>query len=582
MKQYIFTLLLLVNFHGFLLSQTNFSLSNPVCLDLMKGNFNSDSFSKRIVLPDAQLRNYLVQQINADSLHQYLKGLISFRNRNTISDDPSKPNEGIRGARAWIKSHLDRWAQQANSVLIPCELEFDYLMCTKVRHTEIFTVIPGTGSLKNELVIVEAHLDSRCEDVCDSLCLAEGADDNGSGSALLMEMARVLSKVQLNRTLAIIWITGEEQGLGGSRSFAAFCKANNLVLKAVFNNDIVGGIECGVTSSPPSCPGPNQFDSLRLRIFSSGTTNSMSKNLARMTRILVEQNLSKVMVNAPQIDVMYGEDRTGRGSDHIPFREQGYTAIRFTSSYEHGDGNPSQAGYVDRQHSSRDILGKDIDGDGILDSLYVNFNYLKNNAIVNALSISNASSTTLSPFVLQVTPKTNSLDIKIDNPQNATKYIYGIRKINNTYFDTIIITDQTQILVDGLSPTLYYVTACGVNQEQWISMFGLEYSARVLNSIKQVEPTKPIELLQNRPNPFDELTLIPIIVNDLSFIKEASMIVTSEDGRIIKQIKLDLTEGVNELFYNYSWNQFECGTYFYSLIINGNKIDTKKMEMVSY
>jgi len=487
MKQYIFTLLLLVNFHGFLSSQTNFSLSNPLCLDLMKGNFNSDSFPKRVVLPDAQLGNYLVQQINADSLHQYLKGLISFQNRNTINDNPSKPNLGIRGARSWIKSHINRWAQQSNSVLIPCELDFDYLMCTKVRHTELFTIIPGTGSLKNELVIVEAHLDSRCEDVCDSLCLAEGADDNGSGSALLMEMARVLSKVQLNRTLAIIWITGEEQGLGGSRSFAAFCKANNIVIKAVFNNDIVGGIECGVTSSPPSCPGPLQFDSLRLRIFSSGTTNSMSKNLARMTRILVEQNLSKVMVNAPQIDVMYGEDRTGRGSDHIPFREQGYTAIRFTSSYEHGDGNPSQAGYVDRQHSSRDILGKDIDGDGKLDSLYVNFNYLKNNAIVNALSISNASSTTLSPFVLQLTPKTNSLDIKIDNPQNATKYIYGIRKINNTYFDTIIITDQTHILVEGLSPTLYYATACGVDQEQWISMFGLEYSARVLNSIGQVE-----------------------------------------------------------------------------------------------
>lgn len=582
MKQSIIILFLFVNFLDLLSSQTNFRLSNPDCLDLMKGNFNSDSFSKRIVLPDAQLRNYLVQQINADSLHQYLKGLVSFKNRNTITDNPLKPNQGIRAARTWIKSHLDQWAREPNSVLIPCELDFDYLMCSKTRHTELFTLIPGTGSLKNELVIVEAHLDSRCEDVCDSLCLAEGADDNGSGSALLMEMARVLSKVQLNRTLAIIWITGEEQGLGGSRSFAAFCKTNNLVIKAVFNNDIVGGIECGVTSSPPSCPGPHQFDSLRLRIFSSGTTNSMSKNLARMTRILVEQNLSKVMVNTPKIDVMYGEDRTGRGSDHIPFREQGYTAIRFTSSYEHGDGNPGQAGYVDRQHSSRDILGKDIDGDGILDSLYVNFNYLKNNAIVNALSICNAGSTTLNPFVLLLTPKTNGIDIKIDNPQNATKYIYGIRKINNTYFDTIIITDQTQILVEGLSPTLYYVTACGVNQEQWISMFGLEYSARVLNSIKQVEPTKPIELLQNRPNPFDELTLIPIIVNDLSYIKEANMVVTSEDGRLIKRMKLDLKEGVNEFFYNYSWNQFECGMYYYTLIINGTKIDTKKMEMVSY
>ncbi len=558
-------------------AQSNFSLSNPFCLQLMKGQYPSDTFASRPVKADAGLTSHLVSQFNADSLHKYLARLVSYNNRNTVNDDPTQPNEGIRGARNWIRSYLDYWSNQPGATMFSSELDFDYTMCTRTRHTELFTVIPGNGPLRDEIVIVEGHLDSRCEDVCDTLCNAQGADDNGSGSTLCMEVARVMSKVQLNRTLVIIWITGEEQGLGGSRSFAAFCKANGIKIKAVFNNDIVGGIECGVTSSPPSCPGPNLFDSLRLRVFSAGTTNSMPKSLARLTRILVEENLAKVYSNAPKIDVMFGEDRSGRGSDHIPFREQGYTAIRFTSSYEHGDGNPSQPGYTDRQHSTRDVLGKDIDGDGILDSLYVNFNYLRNNAIVNALSASNAATSEMAPYTLAVTPKPLAVDIKIENPQNAVKFVYGIRRITNSFFDTVIISDQTELTVTGLLPTQYYVTACGIDTLGWISMFGPDYNVRVLTSSHEILRSEAVELLQNQPNPFDEQTLIPILVNDLSQINHAEIQIHAEDGRLMKTIPLELKQGNNEILYDYSWHNYECGVFFYSLMINHKKFASKKM-----
>ncbi len=558
-------------------AQTNFSLSNPLCLQLMKGQYPADSFASRPVAADAGLTAYLATQIHADSLNKYLTGIVSFHNRNTVNDHPAKPNEGIRGARNWIHGYLNYWAAQPGSVMIPCEFEFDYTMCARLRHTELFSIFPGNGALRDEMVIVEAHLDSRCEDGCDTLCLAEGADDNGSGSALIMDLARVMSKVQLNRTLIIMWTTGEEQGLGGARSFAIFCKQNGIKIKAVFNNDIVGGIECGVTSSPPSCPGPNLVDSLRLRIFSAGTTNSMPKNLARLTRILVEENLAKVYSATPKMDVMFGEDRSGRGGDHIPYREQGYAAIRFTSSYEHGDGNPSQPGYTDRQHSSRDVIGKDTDGDGTLDSLFVNFNYLKNNAIINALSASNAASTELAPYTLKVTAKSLAIDIKLENPQTAVKYIYGIRKLTNVFFDTLIITDQTELTVEGLSATQYYVTACGIDATGWISMFGTEYNVRVLTSSQDVIQSEPVELLQNQPNPFDELTLIPIIVNDLSQINHAEIQIHSEDGRLITTMPLQLKLGNNEIFYDYSWHNYECGVFFYSLMINHKKFATKKM-----
>lgn len=560
-------------------AQSNFVLSDPFCLDLMKGNFQADTFAARAIPADSKLVAHLAGEINADSLRRYLVKLVSFNNRNTVADNPNKPDEGIRGARNWVKSYLSDLAQKPGTTLFPCEFDFDYTMCSRLRHRELLAVIPGNGPLRDEMVIVEAHLDSRCEDVCDTLCLAQGADDNTSGSSLLMEIARVMSKVQLNRTLVLIWITGEEQGLGGSQAFAAYCKQNNIKIKAVFNNDIVGGIECGVTSSPPGCPGPNLYDSLRLRIFSAGTTNSMPKNLARMTRILVEDNLARVYPEAPKIDVMFGEDRSGRGSDHIPFRQQGYTSIRFTSSYENGDGNPSQPNYVDRQHSSRDILGKDLNGDGILDSLYVNFTYLKHNAIVNALSASNAATSDITPFALQITAKTLAIDVKIENPQNAVKYYFGVRRINNVFFDTLIVSDKPEVTIEGLLPTQYYVTACGADADGWINMFGLEYNVRILSATNELQKAEAIELLQNRPNPFDEQTLIPIVVNDISKIRQAELQIHAEDGRLMKAITLHLKQGINEIMYDYSWHNYESGVFYYSLILNHQKIATRTMLM---
>lgn len=566
-------------------AQTNFSFTNPVFPQLLKGAFNPDSFPKRTVKADQELANYLMDAIQADSLKYFLSQLVAFKNRNTLTDDSTRSSWGIRGARNFIKSNLDRWGENIGSnekAIVHSEFEFDFNMCDRLRHSELMAFIPGTGSLKDELVILEAHLDSRCENNCDTSCIAEGADDNGSGSALLMELARVMSQIELNRSVLIIWITGEEQGLGGSTSFATYCKQNSIKIKSVFNNDIVGGIECGITSSPPGCPGPYLYDSLRFRVFSAGITNSMPKALARLSRILVENKLAPIMPNVTKIDVMFGEDRSGRGSDHIPFREEGYTAIRFSSSYEHGDGNPSQAGYMDRQHSTRDVLGKDITGDGLIDTFFVNFNYLRNNSIVNAICATNSASSALNPFVLTTKSEIRALSIKIENPQSAKNFIYGLRRINSSFFDTMVISNLPEITISNLNPTQYYVSACGIDSLDWYSMFSQEYITRVLNAAEETSKKLAVELIQNKPNPFDELTLIPIIVNDLSFIKQAKLIFTSETGIVYKSIPLDLKEGINELLYDYQWNQYACGTYYYSLVINGNLFATKKMNLINY
>ena len=225
---------------------------------------------------------------------------------------------------------------------------------------------------------------------------------------------------------------------------------------------------------------------------------------------------------------------------------------------------------------------EDVDGDGVIDSFYVNFNYLRNNAIVNALCAANAASSALDQFLLTVKSEVRALTIKIENPQRAQKFLFGLRRINSSFFDTIVASNLPEVTISGLNPTQYYVSACGVDSLEWYSMFSQEYIARVLNATDDHLNVMPVELIQNKPNPFDELSLIPIIVNDPSFVKTAKLVFTSETGIVYKTIPLNLTEGINEILYDYQWNQYACGTYFYTLFINGKPFATKKMNLLNY
>lgn len=75
---------------------------------------------------------------------------------------------------------------------------------------------------------------------------------------------------EFDKTLVFLVTIGEEQGLHGADAFASYVQSRNIPLKAVLNNDIVGGIICGQTASAPGCPGLNSVDSTQVRLFSFG------------------------------------------------------------------------------------------------------------------------------------------------------------------------------------------------------------------------------------------------------------------------------------------------------------------------
>jgi hypothetical protein len=194
---------------------------------------------------------------------------------------------------------------------------------------------------------------------------APGANDDGSGTALTIELARVLAEsgISFDATLVFVCWAGEEQGLVGSRAHAQQIAADKIVVEANFNNDIVGN----------SRGGNGVIDAETVRVYSDGPEDSMSRALARYV-----ERVAAIYVPSHRIRLMSRRDRFGRSSDHSSFNQRGYPAVVFRESNEN----------FAKQHSASDTL------DG------VDFSYLAQNTRVNAAA---AASLALAPAAPQVT-----------------------------------------------------------------------------------------------------------------------------------------------------------------------------------
>ena len=283
MKRPIFLLVFLVAAH-LLRAQTNITSTNPLAEQIMLGTYNPATYTPVTILnnPDTIARG-INTRVSPDSLHAYLEVLRTFKNRNTGSDTIST-TKGIGAARRWVYSKFQQFGPPGGR-LIPSYLQFNLAICGQSQHRNIFAVLPGLDTSDKSIVVIEGHIDSRCAGLCDTACLAEGMEDNGSGTALVMELARVMSRYSYNHTIVFLIVIGEEQGLYGGKAFADYAVQKGIPVRATFNDDVIGGIICGKTSSPPGCPGLNNIDSTHVRLFSFGGFNSPHKGLARFVKL---------------------------------------------------------------------------------------------------------------------------------------------------------------------------------------------------------------------------------------------------------------------------------------------------------
>jgi hypothetical protein len=556
-------------------AQINILSTNPIAEQILQGDYDPSDYTSEVVIDNHEdIIEGINALINADSLKSYLEEMSAFTNRNSGSDTVSA-TFGIGAARRWAYQKFESFSASNDNRLIPSYLQFDQAICGMNQHRNIFAVLPGSDVDDHGVVIIEAHFDSRCADGCDLLCDAHGMEDNGSGSALVLELARVMSAYTFKKTIVFLLTTGEEQGLYGAHAFSQYVIDKEIPLKAVLNNDVIGGVICGETSSAPSCPGVNLVDSTQVRFFTQGGFNSSNKQLARYVKLQYHEELLG-MVNVPmQLTIMSAEDRTGRGGDHIPFRQDGFTAMRFTSAHEHGDAGIDED-YHDRQHTSDDILGVDTDGDLELDSFFVDFNYLARNAVINGVGTAMIA---LGPkpcdFLVQ-TFEGPGIILRITEEIDYATYRVGLRTLTNDWDSVYVMTGNLDTIYPPTADN-YIVSVASVDVNGIESLFSREitFSNDELSVAENPTETKDFDLLQNRPNPFDEATIIGVKVNKSGDYKQAFILIRDLSGREIERLPIQLNSEVCEVIYEHGYAQI--GVYSYTLVVDQKEVATKMM-----
>ncbi|MBK6929804.1 MAG: M28 family peptidase [Saprospirales bacterium] len=576
--QYAVVLLLLASGPA-LFAQTNIWSTNPLAEQILLGNYNPADYVASTVISDLpSVTGGIHARVSADSLKAYIVRLSQFGTRNTGADTVSATT-GMGAARRWVYQKLEEFSLANEGRLVVSYLQFDQNICGMGRHRNIFAVLPGSNPSNHGVILIEGHIDSRCNDECDVVCDAEGVEDNATGTALVLELARVMARYTFENTIVFVTTTGEEQGLLGARAFVQYIQSKNIPLRAVLNNDVIGGVICGQTSSAPSCPGLNHIDSTSVRLFSAGSANSQNKQLARFVKLQYIENIRPTATVPMIVRIMSPEDRTGRGGDHIPFREKGYASIRFTAANEHGDAS-NGPDYTDRQHTSSDVLGVDTDGDQAVDSFFVQFNYLARNAVINGNAAAVAARNVPTPTGYSLLRSSNAgiglLDVQIEDPATIGTYRVALRTASLDW-DTVFTLSGATFGTFPAPPTgALYVSVAGVDAEGGESLFSGEKFVFITGAVEpEAEPGKNITLLQNRPNPFDEATWISFWVNQAPEYRQAQILISDLQGKLVAQLPVDIRTGLNEVLYTHGYGV--RGAFAYALQIDGRTVDVRQM-----
>ncbi len=323
----------------------------------------------------------LVDDVSADRIESFIRRLVGFGTRHTLSETQSS-TRGIGAARRWIKAEFDNISEQCNGCL---EVSFqryvqkadpDTRIRSDVEIVNVLAILRGTAH-PNRYVIMSGDIDSRVSDGLDATSDSPGANDNASGMAGTMEAARVLSRHRYGSSIILVGLSGEEQGLFGGRHMAGVAREEGWDIVGILNNDMIGNIEGvdGVISndtfrvfSEPT-PVTESEDARRRRRTTGGEIDGVSRQLARhVARItdLYLTNLRAIMI--------YRLDRFGRGGHHRPFNDAGFAGVRIMETHEN----------YTRQHQDLRVEDGVRYGD-VLEG--VNFDYARKLTAVNVSSL---------------------------------------------------------------------------------------------------------------------------------------------------------------------------------------------------
>ena len=286
---------------------------------------------------DAKLRA-IVAPVSQAQLKHTIQSLVGFGTRHTLSSQ-TDPKRGIGAALNWTEAEFNRYSAACGNCLTverTSETFSGDRLPSPTKITDVFAIQRGTER-PNDVVIIQGHIDSRVTDPMNATSDAPGANDDGSGTAAVIEAARVLSKHKFPGTIVYAALMGEEQGLYGGKTLANYAKVQGWNVIAVLNNDIIGN----------SCSSDGLCDSTHARVLSEGPRSQGQDELAAKTHSLggendaPSRNISRFLDSLADrlkigLDVrqIWRTDRFSRGGDHIPFLALGFPAARITVAIE--------------------------------------------------------------------------------------------------------------------------------------------------------------------------------------------------------------------------------------------------------
>jgi hypothetical protein len=339
----------------------------------------------------------MVRAVSADSLEAYVRTMVGFGTRNTMSVQ-DHPTRGIGAARTWVLQKFNTYAKQSNGrmtafidtvTLAPDGRRID----TPTLLGNVVATLKGTDPNDKRIFMISGHLDNMPTSATDRRTDAPGANDDASGVAAVIECARIMSKSSFPATVVFVAFSGEEQGLLGAGFMANKSKRENWYIEAVLNNDIMGSNNTSETRI---------IDNTRVRVFSEGLpafeTEKQSKQIRQLglendgkSRQLARyvKEIGERYVDNLEVVMIYRNDRFLRGGDHTRFVENDYAAVRITEMNEN---------FLHQHQNVRVENGVQY---GDLPE-FMDFEYLRKNTAMNLANLANLATAPAMPEEVRI------------------------------------------------------------------------------------------------------------------------------------------------------------------------------------
>jgi len=456
-------------------------MKHKLLLLLLPITIGFSTSAQTTIRQDAGIKQ-MVDEVSTQNIEAIVRKLVSFKTRNTLSDTTSA-TEGIGAARNWIKSEMEKYAAASGGRM---KVDFDaFTMAPTARIAKptvlknVLATLKGTDPTDNRIYVVSGHYDSRVTNVMNADAVEPGAVDDASGTAVSMEICRVMAKHSFPATIVFMTVPGEEQGLDGSAHIAKRARDEKWNVDAMLNNDIVGNthgqdndlkdnIHLRVFSEGiPSIDPPTRADGKALFAIDQRTGSAIVQPLTKADSAAARQNIALIsgMVTnggendspsrelaryiketaeryVDQLDVklIYRRDRFLRGGDQTSFQLNGFTAVRLTEMNE------------DFTHQHQDLRTEKGIVYGDLPE-FADFNYVQKVARANLSVLANLASAPASPanVVVSTAGLTNNTTLRWEVPKIGKKpagYYILMRETTSAFWEKKFYVTGTETTLD--------------------------------------------------------------------------------------------------------------------------------------